>query len=185
MIFAVRRSLPTAHVPDLEYLVYVDEDAYHAWPPGDRPSVGRAVGKVGEALRGKRFALVGPGRWGSWNPQLGVPVGYAEIADCSLLAEVARRRATYVPEVSFGSHFFQDLIEDQIAYLPLHPDEAGEVFNEAVFRLPSSLPTLLPEPYFRRFDALLKVLHLPTVAGGRKAHAILDGDREKAVVFLR
>jgi len=80
LVFAAERSLPTAFVPDIEYLVYVDEVAYHAWPYRDRQGVARLVGRITEALRGRRFALVGPGRWGSWNPQLGVPVTYAEIA---------------------------------------------------------------------------------------------------------
>jgi pyruvate,water dikinase len=184
VIFSTARSLPTAFVPDIEYLVYVDEDVYHAWPHNDRQSVARVVGKVTEALRGKRFALVGPGRWGSWNPQLGVPVSYAEIAGSLLLVEVARRRATYVPEVSYGSHFFQDLIEDNVAYLPLHPDEPNEVFNEAVLHATSELPRLLPGDYYRKYDRVIRVIHLPSIAHGRTAHAILNGQREVATVFL-
>jgi hypothetical protein len=185
VIFSARRNLPTAFVPDIEYLVYVDEDVYHSWPNNDRPSVARAVGKVTEALRGKRFALIGPGRWGSWNPQLGVPVKYAEIAGALLLVEVARRRATYVPEVSYGSHFFQDLIEDNVAYLPLHPDEPNEVCNESILHAASELPRILTDDYHRRYDSLIRVIHVPSIAAGRKAHAILNGELEAAVVFLR
>jgi hypothetical protein len=184
VVFSAARSLPTAFLPDIEYLVYVDEVAYHAWPHNDRASVARIIGKITEALRGKRFALVGPGRWGSWNPALGVPVKYAEIAGTLMLVEVARRRATYIPEVSYGSHFFQDLIEDGIAYLPLHPDEPNEVFNEAVLHQKSDLARLLPGEYYRRYDPLIRVIHVPSVAGGRRAHAILNGELERAVVFL-
>ena len=184
VVFSTRRSLPTAFVPDIEYLVYVDEDVYHSWPYNDRQGVARVVGKVTEALRGKRFALVGPGRWGSWNPQLGVPVKYAEIAGTLMLVEVARRRATYAPEVSYGSHFFQDLIEDNVAYLPLYPDEPNEVFNEAFLHGQSELPRLLPDQYYRRYDRLIRVVHVPSIAGGRRAHAILNGELEAAVVFV-
>lgn len=184
MVFSARRSLPTAFVPDIEYVVYVDEDAYHSWPYNDRQTVARVVGKITEALRGKRFALVGPGRWGSWNPQLGVPVKYAEIAGTLMLVEVARRRATYAPEVSYGSHFFQDLIEDNVAYLPLYPDEPNEVFNEAFLHGQSELPRLLPDEYYRRYDRLIRVVHVPSIAGGRRAHAILNGELEAAVVFV-
>lgn len=184
VIFSTARSLPTAFVPDIEYLVYVDEDVYHSWPFNDRQSVARVVGKITEALRGRRFALVGPGRWGSWNPQLGVPVKYAEIAGSLMLVEVARRRATYVPEVSYGSHFFQDLIEDNVAYLPLHPDEPNEVFNEAILHEKSELLRLLPVEHYGKYDPLIRVVHVPSVAGGRRAHAILNGELEVAVVFL-
>lgn len=185
IIFSVKRNLPTAAVADIEYLVAVDDAAYHAWPHNDKPSIARVVGKITEALKGRRFALIGPGRWGSWNPELGVPVTYAEIAGSAMLVEVARRRATYVPEVSFGSHFFQDLIEDNIAYLPLYPDEPGEIFNEEIFRKRSSFAELLPDPYFRKFDGLIRVIDVPAIADGRRAHAILNGEVEKAVVFLK
>ncbi len=185
VIFTVHRNLPTAYVPDLEYLVYVDEMEYHNWPHNDKQSVARVVGKLTEVLKGKRFALIGPGRWGSWNPDLGVPVTYAEIANCAMLIEVARRKATYVPEVSFGSHFFQDLIEDRIAYLPLYPDEPNEVFNENIFSKQSEFSKLFPDDYYRKFDKLFHVIHVPAVADGRKAHAILNGELEKAIVFIK
>lgn len=185
VIFLVNRNLPTAYVPEIEYLVFVDDSRYHDWPHGDKQSIARAIGKVSEALKGKKFALIGPGRWGSWNPELGVPVSYAEIAGTALLIEVARRKATYVPEVSFGSHFFQDLIEDNITYLPVYPDEAGEIFNEEIFKAPSSFGQLLDDPYYRKFDDLIKIIHIPSVADGRKAFAILNGELEKAVVFLK
>ena len=185
IIFTVHRNLPTAYVPDIDYLVYVDETQYHNWPHNEKQTVARVVGKLTEVLKGKRFALVGPGRWGSWNPDLGVPVTYAEIANCVMLVEVARRKATYVPEVSFGSHFFQDLIEDNIAYLPLYPDEPNEVFNEEIFSKKSDFEALMQDPYYRKFDKLFKVIHVPTVADGRLAHAILNGELEKAVVFVK
>ena len=185
VIFTVRRNLPTAYVPDIEFLVYVDEMEYRNWPHKDKQSVARVIGKVNEVLQGKRFALIGPGRWGSWNPDLGVPVTYAEIFHCIILVEVARRRATYVPEVSFGSHFFQDLIEDNIAYLPVYPDEPGAVFNEEIFSKQSEFSKLLPDEYYRKFDKLIKVVHIPNVADNRKAHAILNGELEKAAMFLK
>lgn len=185
IIFTVRRNLPTAHVPDIEYLVYVDEMEYRNWPHKDKQSVARVIGKVNEILQGKRFALIGPGRWGSWNPDLGVPVTYAEISHCIMLVEVARRRATYVPEVSFGSHFFQDLIEDDIAYLPVYPDEPGAMFNEEIFLKQSEFPKLMSDEYYRKFDKLIKVIHVPSIADKRKAHAILNGELEKAAMFLK
>jgi hypothetical protein len=185
VIFVVNRNLPTAYVPDIEYLVYVDDVAYHQWPHNDKQSVARVIGKINEFLKDKRFALIGPGRWGSWNPDLGVPVNYAEISHTVLLVEVARRRATYVPEVSFGSYFFQDLIEDNIAYLPMYPDEPGEIFNEKIFSQKSQFKTLLPDEYYRKFDRLIKVIHVPEAAGNRMAHAVLNGEIEKAVVFFK
>lgn len=184
IIFAASRNLPTAQVEGIEYLVYVDEVAYHNWPLPDRQSVARVIGKVNEALKGKVFALIGPGRWGSWNAELGVPVNYAEISNCAMLIEVARRKATYVPEVSFGSHFFQDLIEDNIVYLPLYPDEPKEIFNEKILAARSELSRLLSDDYYKKYDNLIKVIDLPG-SFKKKGEAILNGELEKAVVFLK
>jgi len=66
---------------------------------------------------------MGPGRWGSTNIELGVNTGYADIDNASVLVEVAREKAGQRPEVSYGTHFFQDLIESNILYLPVYPDE--------------------------------------------------------------
>lgn len=184
IIISTRGNLPTFFVPGIEYLVYVDDVAYHEWPHKEKQTVARTVGKLNEVLKDKRFALIGPGRWGSWNPDLGVPVSYSEISNCLLLAEVARRKATYVPEVSFGSHFFQDLIEDNIAYLPVYPDNPDIIFNESILKKKSEFSMLMPDNYYRQFDKLINVTHIPAVFNKRMANAILNGELEKAVVFL-
>ena len=76
--------------------------------------------------------LIGPGRWGSRGDiKLGVSVSYSDINNTAMLLEVARKRGNYVPDLSFGTHFFQDLVESDIKYLPLYPDDPGVVFNEA------------------------------------------------------
>ncbi len=185
VICRVRRNLPTAYVPDLEYLVWVDDVRYNAWPHQDKQTVARVVGRLNEALQGRRFGLIGPGRWGSWNPELGVPVRYSEICNTALLVEVARRKATFIPEVSMGSHFFQDLIEDNIAYLPVYPDEAGERFDATIFEGPNALAELLGDPLPEGYEELIRVAHLPSLTGGRRAHAVLDGEAENAAVFIR
>ena len=183
-IISVKGNLPTSYVPDIECLVYVDDIVYHKWPHKEKQTVARTIGKLNEILKGKRFALIGPGRWGSWNPDLGVPVNYSEISNCLLLVEVARRKATYVPEVSFGSHFFQDLIEDNIAYLPVYPDNAGVVFNDKFFQGESDFSRLLTDDFYRQFDTLIKVIHIPSIRGRNSASAILNGELERAVLFI-
>ena len=78
---------------------------------------------------------MGPGRWGSRGDiTLGVRVTYAGISNTAMLIEIARRKGSYVPDLSFGTHFFQDLVEARIRYLALYPDEDGILFNEDFFR---------------------------------------------------
>ncbi len=67
--------------------------------------------------------LLGPGRWGSRSPDLGLPVRFADISAVNLLIEVADLGKGLVPDLSFGSHFFQDLVESGMAYLALFPGQ--------------------------------------------------------------
>ena len=88
-----------------------------------------------EAYKGSipknKFILMGPGRWGSRGDiKLGVPVNYGDIKNTSLLIEIAKEKGGYIPELSFGTHFFQDLVETNIKYLPLYPDNKNIIFNE-------------------------------------------------------
>ena len=109
--------------------------------------VARAVGKLNQKLPPKKFILMGPGRWGSRGDiRLGVPVTYADICHTSMLLEVARKKGSYLPDVSFGTHFFQDLVEAEITYLPLYPDEDGVIWNEEFLnRAPNSLAESCPD----------------------------------------
>lgn len=182
ILFTVPREAPTGYLEQLEYVVYVDPDAYFALPREHRHTIARCVGQINRALEGKRFMLIGPGRWGSVNIDLGVPCKYAEVNNTALLVEVAK--GAYAPEASYGTHFFQDLIEDQIGYLPVYPEEPGAIFREAVFKQTNQLQQLVPDPFVARFADVIYVTHLPT-ATGRKACAVLNGIEEKGVVYLR
>ena len=85
-------------------------------------AVGRAVGRLNQVLPRRKFLLMGPGRWGSRGDiKFGVSVTYSDINNTAMLIEVARKQKDYIPEPSFGTHFFQDLVEASIAYLPLYP----------------------------------------------------------------
>ncbi len=185
-ILYLTRSIPSGRVRNIEYLVFVDPHRYHEWALTARHEVARAIGRVNRALAGKTFILMGPGRWGSANIALGVPTKYAEIANAAMLIEIAMMREGYVPEVSYGTHFFQDLIEDGIVYAPLYPGEEGVIYREDFLRGQASvLPDLLPEPYYRIFDDLIRVIHLPSVTGGRLATAVLNGETDEGLIYLK
>ncbi len=113
-----------------------------------KKSIGRIVGRINEhpAVAAGRILMMGPGRWGSSNIELGVNVSYADINNTAVLVEMAREEAGQVPEVSYGTHFFLDLVEAQIIYLPVYPNDPEAEFNGALFRcLPNVLTELLPD----------------------------------------
>ena len=112
-----------------------------------------------------RILMMGPGRWGSSNIELGVNVTYADINNTAVLVEMAREEAGQVPEVSYGTHFFLDLVEAQIIYLPVYPSDPEAEFNGEIFeRLPNVLTDLLPDA--ERFREIIRVFDLPAATGG-------------------
>jgi hypothetical protein len=148
VLFTANQFISNGRVPDLTHVVYVDPAGYSSLPDLESlRTVGRAVGKLNKLLPKRQFALLGPGRWGSRGDiRLGVNVGYADINNTALLVEIARKKGNYLPDLSFGTHFFQDLVEASIRYLPLYPDDAGVVFDERfLIRSENILATLLPE----------------------------------------
>lgn len=183
--FTANRYVSNGHVPDLTHVVYVDPLRYAALPDERHMrDVGRAVGRLNEILPKRQFALMGPGRWGSRGDiKLGVPITYSDINNTALLVEVARKKGGYVPDLSFGTHFFQDLVESSIRYLPLYPDESGVTFNEPFFLSSRSLlPDLLPE--FAHLAEVLRVIDVPSVKDGQVLRVLLNAELDQAVALV-
>ena len=74
--------------------------------------------------------LAGPGRWGTSTPALGVPVSFAEIDTVSILCEIAVMLEGLIPDVSLGTHFFNDLVEMDALYVAVFPERSGGVWDE-------------------------------------------------------
>lgn len=184
-IFFASKFVPTAFLENIEYIVYVDPMKYRDWPTNEKFAVARVIGKINEVLEKKKFILMGPGRWGSQNPSLGVPAKYAEIANTKMLVEISIKDADYLPEVSYGTHFFQDLIEDKIVYVPLYPDEGDAYLNNAFFEKADEFRNLLDNEYYSRYEGLVRVIHVPALTGGRFAEAIFDGQRDCGLVYVK
>jgi hypothetical protein len=185
VLFTANRYVSNGRVPDLTHIVYVDPAAYRELEDlGALREVGRVVGKLNKQLPKRRFMLMGPGRWGSRGDiKLGVSVTYSEINNAAVLVEIARKDGNYVPDLSFGTHFFQDLVEASIRYLPLYPDEPDNIFNEAfLLGAPNALPELLPE--HARLAGTVRVIDVPRASGGLVLRLLMNGDEDRAVAVL-
>jgi len=132
----------------IDRLVYVVPAVYSRLGMSQRYSVARTIGRLNhlEAARHtKTTMLVGPGRWGTSTPSLGVPVEFAEINKVAVICELAVMHAGLIPEVSLGTHFFNDLVEMDLLYLALSPDREGHSLNESfILAQPNQLTRLLP-----------------------------------------
>jgi hypothetical protein len=185
VLFAVNRFVSNGRVPDLTHVVYVDPERYAELPDlADLKEVGRIIGRLNKLLPKRQFVLIGPGRWGSrGDVRLGVSVTYSDINNTSLLMEVAARRGNYVPEVSFGTHFFQDLVESDIRYIPVFPDERGQSFNETLLKgMPNILADILPD--VAGLSDVVRVVDVPKSTGGLVLRVLMNGDLEEAVGYL-
>ncbi|HRY45822.1 MAG TPA: nucleotidyltransferase domain-containing protein, partial [Thermoanaerobaculia bacterium] len=185
IVFSANRFVSNGRVPDVTHVVYVDPEAYAAIPSLDTlREVGHAVGRLNKLLPRRQFVLMGPGRWGSRGDiKLGVAVTYSEINNAAVLIEIARRKGSYVPDLSFGTHFFQDLVEAQIRYLPLFPDDPGVAFNERfLLDSPNLLPSLVPEA--AHLAKTLRVIDVPAATGGLVLKVRMNADLDKAVAIL-
>ena len=102
----------------IDVVVVVDPLEYYQFPHAEKPTVARLISIVNEHYRDsqKNCLLMVPGRIGTSSPELGVPVSFADVCDFMGICEVASSAAGYSPELSYGSHLFQDLVEADIYY---------------------------------------------------------------------
>jgi hypothetical protein len=184
-VFSANRYVQMGQARDLEYVVLVDPRDYDDLETREQMlRVARAVGAVNKALPQRRFLLMGPGRWGSRGDiKLGVPVTYADICHTTILVEIARQKGSYLPDVSFGTHFFNDLVESGINYLPLYPDDPEVVWNDTFLNdSPNCLAEVVPE--FVDMENVVRVIRVPDVANGSHLQVIMDAEADKALGFL-
>lgn len=113
----------------VEYVIYVHPQQYLELSEQGKYAAARQIGMLNTALKGKNVMLMGPGRWGTTTPSLGVPVHFSELCNMSVICEVSSKEAGFMPELSYGSHFFQDLVEAGIFYVAIFEGEKNVVYN--------------------------------------------------------
>jgi hypothetical protein len=185
ILFTAHRYVSTGCTPDISHIVYVDPEGYSRLQSKEEMlAVGRAVGRLNQVLPKRGFILMGPGRWGSrGDVKLGVRVTYADINNTAMLIEIARQKGNYVPDLSFGTHFFQDLVESSIYYLPLYPDDDGVQFNESFLAdSPNLLTELIPE--HAELSKTVRVIEVDDVVPGKVVRVLMNGDEEEAIGLL-
>jgi pyruvate, water dikinase len=185
LIFSAKRYVTNGLVSDITHLVYVVPQKYSELAEHkDLLAVGRTVGRLNQILPKRQFILMGPGRWGSRGDiKLGVSITYSEINNTSMLIEIARQKKDYVPDLSFGTHFFQDLVEANIRYLPLYPDDCDIVFNEEFLEgSPNVLTDILPDAGY--LADVIRVIDIAAVTNGNVMKVLMNAEEEEAVAVI-
>jgi hypothetical protein len=167
---------------DIKRIIFVDPKQYEALPIQQKYDVARTIGAINKQITSRDDAgllLLGPGRWGTTTPSLGVPVSFSEINNVSVLCELACEGTNLVPDLSFGTHFFQDLVETDIFYVAIFPGHKGFSFNESWFpSQPNQLAQLLPEK--DKYADVIKVINLT----GKPARILGDIVSQQVMCFL-
>ncbi len=185
IVFSANRYISNGTVSNITHIVYIDPQKYSDLPDyQDLITVGRIVGRLNKILQRRQFILMGPGRWGSRGDlKLGVRVTYSDISNTSMLIEIARKRGDYVPDPSFGTHFFQDLVEASIRYLPLYPDNSAVLFNEEFLTASKNiLADILPE--FAGLSEVVRVIDIPNSTGGLVLQVFMNAVAGEAIAIL-
>lgn len=109
----------------LDTIVYVDPIKYYNMPYKEKDLVAGLIGKINRHFRdrNKHMMLIVPGRIGTSSPELGVPTTFSDISAYEIICETEESRAGYNPELSYGSHIFQDLVEAEILYTAVFHNE--------------------------------------------------------------
>ena len=185
VIFSTRRMVPRGTVTDIGWVLFVPAEGYFSLTSSaERNRLERAIGTVNAALKDQTFICVGPGRWGTSTPDLGVGIAYGDIYCTRALIELTGKGVGPELEPSFGTHFFQDLVESNIYPLNINLDDHGTVFNRSFFyKTPNHL-----SDFIRTDEGLLGALRLIKVDDfrpGCSMHLVMNDEVGKAMAFLR
>ncbi len=184
-IFTANRYITNGKVASIKTVVYIDPYNYSKLEAKeDLLNIRQIVSQLNQLLPRRSFILMGPGRWGSRGDiKLGVPVAYSDINNTAMLIEVATKQSKYEPELSFGTHFFQDLVEENIKYLPLYPEDNDTIFNQAFVQASkNSLADILP--MYSHLSDVVKVIKIEDTFFNKDLNILMNGELQKAIAYL-
>lgn len=185
IVFSTQTMVPQGAVRQIRYVLFVPSEGYFSLESQvERTLLERAIGQLNAALKNEVFIAVGPGRWGTSTPDLGVHVAYSDIYNARALVELAGESIGASPEPSFGTHFFQDLMEANIYPLGVFLDDENTIFKRDFFYdTPNRLEEFLTVDNPRVANAL-RLIAVGDYAPKRHLDLIMDARKSYAVAFL-
>lgn len=149
----------TSIAVEINRIIYIEPKLYGQLPIRDRHAVARLMGKINQVQTdtSAKTLLMGPGRWGTSSPSLGIPVNFAEIDKVDIICEMAEMHEGLIPDISLGTHFFNNLVELDMLYFAIHPQKEGNYIDRNFFReTPNTLTKLVPDA--ERWMDIVKVI---------------------------
>ena len=167
---------------NIERVIYVVPSVYSQLGMSERYSVARLIGRLthlSDQNKADMIMLIGPGRWGTTSPSLGVPVSFSEINTVSVICELALMHEGLVPDISLGTHFFNDLVEMDMLYLAVYPNRAESIYRAEFFeQADNRLSEILPDA--AEWSNVVRVIDGKTALG---LH--MDTLRQKGICYVK
>jgi len=170
----------------IDRAIYVAPEVYGELPVGDRHTVARVIGRLThlkEQEPPRDVLLMGPGRWGTSSPSLGVPVRFSDISGAAILCEIVAMRDDLVPDVSLGTHFFSELVEMDILYFAVFPGRRQNRLNLAPLdAMPNRLADLMPD--YSQWSHAIRVVDAADMPADRALRINANALTQKVVCYL-
>ncbi len=189
IIHSTGSVLGCGRLTSIDRIIYVDPEGYQTLNEKDRYRLASAIGRLTHTFtqgehRGKpTILLVGPGRWGTSTPSLGVPVSFTDINTVSVVWEIDYMRAGLTADLSLGTHFFNDMVEIDMLYVAHAVNQEDNLLRREFFEeQPSVLTEIAPD--LGAWETVIRVLEFP---GGRTAassvYVYADSERQIAELY--
>ncbi|MFW6286411.1 MAG: PEP/pyruvate-binding domain-containing protein, partial [Candidatus Sumerlaeota bacterium] len=176
-----------SRVQTIDRVIYVVPSVYGVLAVKERYAVARLIGEITRLEpreSSKIVCLFGPGRWGTTTPSLGVPVSFAEINRASIICEIVAMREGIGPDVSLGTHFFSDLVENEMLYMAFFPGRENNRMRQDYFEeAENALSQLLPGAHENMQD-IVRVIEQPRSENGRPLKINANNLRQRVVAYF-
>jgi len=171
----------------IDRIIYILPSKYGEMSMQDRYSVARIIGDITNLESGSsekpNILLIGPGRWGTKMPALGIPVTFAQIKNASVLCEVVAMHEGLTPDISLGTHFFNDLVEMEILYMAIYPKNKDYILNEKLMTgTPNRLESLVPDS--KKWADSIYVADIADMKNGQSVLMHVNALTQKGMVIL-
>ncbi len=174
------------HIP-ISRIIYVNPEIYGHLTMQQRHEVARLIGRLNQTISAREsenVMLIGPGRWGTSCPSLGIPVNFSEINHVAVVCEIVTMRENLVPDVSLGTHFLNELIEMDMLYLALFPRKGGNYLCREFFEhAPNRLLEYVPDE--EMWADAIKVITAEDVSGQKSGIFLSSDALEQRVICYR
>jgi len=174
-----------SRVMPIDVIIFVQPGIYGLLNENDRYSIARLIGKIThspECSGNKNIILFGPGRWGTSMPSLGVPVTFSEINNVSVLCEIDTMHEGLIPDLSLGTHFFNEMVEMNMLYVAFFKAKKANIFNEAYFsESKNMLPDILPDE--SNWENAVKVIFSDKKQPSGKIFLNADSLKQNCIIY--